>query len=170
MTIGEVPSPRVLKARVEVPTVPVIRRTADLGLVEFGRDGGDAALVLSAPTPDSPRDVVVHLAQLVVTRPVDTGSQGAVLQTETELQVVEALAKAFTRDDVDGAGDRPGAGFGSGSAQDLDALDHLGIDRIQREPALHAFAIEQDLGVATAQAAHPDGASAAWPATDGDAG
>src|SRR5206468_7422337 len=61
-------------------------------------------------------------------------------------------------------------GLGGGRAVDLDALDLLGIDRVDRETGRHALAVEQDLRVAVAEAAHADLPAAAGPALDGDAG
>jgi hypothetical protein len=48
-------------------------------------------------------------------------------------------------------------------AQDLDAFDLVGLDRVEREAARHALAVDQDLRVAVAQAAHVRRAAAARP-------
>ena len=73
----------------------------------------------------------------------------AVLQANTDPKVVEALAVAAAGHDVDGAADGAGTGFSSRSAQDLDALDLLGREFVERKAARCRLAINQDLGIAT---------------------
>jgi hypothetical protein len=72
--------------------------------------------------------------------------------------------------DVDAAGDGLGAVLGGGGAHDLDALDHLRRHLVQREARRRRFAVQQDLRIAAAQAAHADVAAAALHAAHGDAG
>ena len=69
-------------------------------------------------------------------------------------QRVLARLEGLAQHDVDGAGNGAGTELGHRRAQDLDALDLIGLNGIHREAGRHAFAVHQDLGVATAQAAH----------------
>src|SRR5204862_274591 len=77
---------------------------------------------------------------------------------------------AAARDDVDRAGDRARAGLGRRRAQDLDPFDLVRRQRVEREAGRNALAVEQDLGVAAAQAAQADRAAPPRPALDRDAG
>ena len=79
-----------------------------------------------------------------------------VLDREAHSQVVDPLLEAFARDDVDRAGDRARAGLGRRRAQDFDALNLLGGQRVDRESRRHALAVEQDLRVAAAEPAQAD--------------
>src|SRR5690606_18828725 len=85
-------------------------------------------------------------------------------------QVVAAAPLAFTRDDVDRAGNGLRAGFRGGRTQDLDALDLRRVQRVDREARWQPFAVEQDERVAAAQAPHADGATTARRALHRDAG
>ena len=105
-----------------------------------------------------------------VARPRRRRLQLAVLVRRGQAHVVDAPGVAAARDDVDRAGDRARAGLGRRRAQDLDPLDLVGRQRIEREARRHALAVEQDLGVAVAEAAQADRAAAARPALDRDAG
>jgi hypothetical protein len=73
-----------------------------------------------------------------------TGGAGA----ELGLLLRERLAKH----DVDGAGDRLGAELGRRAADDLDPLDHVGRDAVEREAGRHALAVHQDLRVSGPEA------------------
>ena len=103
-------------------------------------------------------------------RPGHRRLQRPVLPGRDQAQVVDALGVALARDDVDGAGDGACAGLGGRRAQDLDALDLVGRERVEREARRHALAVEQDLGVAVAEAAQPDRAAAAGAPLDRHAG
>ena len=105
-----------------------------------------------------------------VARPRDRGLQRLVLPRRCQAQVVDALAVALARDDVDRAGDRARSGLGGRCTQDLDPLDLVGRERVEREARRHALAVEQDLGVAVAQATQADRAVAAGPSLDRHAG
>ena len=133
--------------------------------------GGDERVASKMLACGGDREVVGQLfAQAVVAGPGEARTQRAVLDIGGELEVVQALAKPFAGDDVDGAGDRPRAGLGGRRAQDLDPLDLLGRQRIDREPRRDAFAVEQDLRIARPQPAHADRAAAAGPALHRHAG
>ncbi len=81
------------------------------------------------------------------------------LDTTADAQIVEALLQCLTQHDIDRPGNRPGAEFGRRCAQDLDPLDLIGGQRFEREAGRNALSIDQQLGVATAQAAHPRAAA-----------
>ncbi len=98
------------------------------------------------------------------------GARVIALVLAADLQVVQLPGVALARDDVDGAADRARAGLRGGRAQDLDALDLLRAQRIDRKARRHAVAVEQDLRVAGAQAAKADLPAAARRAAERDAG
>jgi hypothetical protein len=93
-----------------------------------------------------------------------------VLRVDAQLDGLARPARARPQHDIDGAGDRLHAQFGRCGAQDVDALDQLGRQRGKREAGRRGHAIEQDLGVAVAEAAHADLAAAGRIVGDGDAG
>ena len=133
-------------------------------------DGGGRAAVVALVVVGRERVVDRPRALADVARPRGRRADLAVLVGGVEAQVVDPPGVALAGDDVDRAGDRPGAGLGGRRAQDLDPLDLVGRERIEREARRHALAVEQDLGVAAAEAAQPDRAAAAGPALDRDAG
>ena len=67
-----------------------------------------------------------------------------------------ALVGLLAQHDVDGAGHRLRRELGRGDAQHLDALDHVGRQGVEGEAGRGPFAVHEDLGIAAAQAAHPD--------------
>jgi hypothetical protein len=71
-----------------------------------------------------------------------------------EFEVVQPAARVFPRDDVDRASDGPRARLRRGSPQNFDALHLLGIERVQGQPRLHPFSVDEDLGVPPAEPAH----------------
>src|SRR5262249_8886229 len=79
-------------------------------------------------------------------------------------------AQRLAQHDVDRAGDGPRAGLGGGSAVDLDALDLVRRQGLDREPARHALAVDEDLRVAVAHAAHAHPAAPARAARERHAG
>jgi hypothetical protein len=110
------------------------------------------------------------VAEHVVACPLHTRRHQPVLDLHAEVEVVELLAEALAQHDVDRARDRSRAGLGGGSAQDLDALDLLGRNRVERKAGRDALTVDQDLRVAAAHAAHARVAAAARRAGHGDAG
>ncbi|MFO1267463.1 MAG: hypothetical protein U1F67_12195 [Rubrivivax sp.] len=119
---------------------------------------------------EAERDVVDEVVDAVVARPVQARRDGAVLEAGADAQVVQPPPEAFAQDDVDGAGDGAGAGLGRGRAQDLDALDLLGRQRVEAEARRQPLAVDEQLRVAAAQAAQPRRAAAPRRAGRGDAG
>lgn len=93
-----------------------------------------------------------------------------VLAAEGSLEVPLALARHLLEDDVDTACHRLVAAVRRGGAGDLEALDQIGGQAVQGKALGRRFAVEEDLRVAVAEAAHADLATAARHAFDGDAG
>jgi len=73
-----------------------------------------------------------------------------------QLEVVGRALATFAQHDVDGAGNGACARFCRRRTQDLDALHLFGGELLNGEAGRHAFAVEQDLRVAIAQAPHAD--------------
>nr|GEU28207.1 hypothetical protein [Tanacetum cinerariifolium] len=67
----------------------------------------------------------------------------------------------FFQHDIDGAGNRLRAELGAGRAQHLDAFDHVGRQVVDGKAGRRFFAVDQNLRIAGAQAAHADFAAAA---------
>ena len=76
-----------------------------------------------------------------------------------DFEVVGVGFLTFTQDDVDGARNGPGPSFGRGGTQNLDFFDLLRGECVDGKTWRHALSVEQDLGVTTAQAPHPNGAA-----------
>jgi hypothetical protein len=68
--------------------------------------------------------------------------------------VLPGTARALAQHDIHRAGDRLGRKLGAGRAHDFDALDQVGRQVVQREAGRRLFAVDQELGIAAAQAAH----------------
>ena len=118
--------------------------------------GGGRAVGVALAVVGREREVVDQVVDAVVARPGEAGVHVPVFHAEAHPQVVEPLLEAFARDDVDGARDGPCTGLGGGRAQDLDALDLLGRERVDREARRHPLAVDEDLRVATAKPPHAD--------------
>ena len=78
-----------------------------------------------------------------------------------DFQVVWIGFLPFTQHDVDGARNGPCARFGGGCPQNFNPFHLLGGERVHRKSRRHALAIEQDLGIATAQTPHANRTSSA---------
>jgi hypothetical protein len=85
----------------------------------------------------------------------------ALLDGVGQLELVVALLVAVAQDDVDGAGNRPRAVLGHRAAHDFNPFHLVRRQRLHREAGRRPFAIEQDLRVAAAHAAHAHIAAAA---------
>ena len=123
-----------------------------------GRDLGRAA---RAALEDRPREVPAQAGAGVVACPGQARRQFAALAVDPDAQLVDALAQRLAQHDIDRAGDRARAGLGGRRAQDLDALDQLGRDLLEREAGRDRLAVDQQPRVAAAQPAHPRRAAAA---------
>src|SRR6185369_5692518 len=168
----------VLRTRVQVHALAPFERGAGLvraagqrtrGEVDIGGLGAVEAFLLAAEHRQRRVEGPV-IGELVVARPAEAGAGVVALVLRTDLDVVELSRVALARDDVDRAADRARTGLGGGRAQDLDALDLLGADRIDLETRRHAIAIEQDLRVAGTEAAKADLPAASRWAAERDAG
>ena len=94
-----------------------------------------------------------------------------VCQAFGQREVAVGPRRHLAQHDVDRAGNRLRAVFGDRAADDFDAFDQFGRDRVEREAARRRFAIDQDLRITAAQPAHADfAAGASARAADGDAG
>ena len=155
-------------ANANPPVVALLERHRVV--VEAVVDGGRRAAVVALVVVGRERVVDRPRPLGDVARPRGRGLDLAVLVGSGEAHVVDPLVVAVARDDVDGAGDRPSPGLGGRRAQDLDPLDLVGRDRIERKARRHTLAVEQDLGVAVAEAAQPDRTAAAGAALDRHAG
>jgi hypothetical protein len=142
----------------------------DRAVVEAAIDRGRATAVVAIDVEGAQRVVDDEVARAQVARPGRRRLDPAVLVRRRQADVVDAAGEAATGDDVDRSGDGAGPGLGGGRAQDLDALDLIGRQRVEREAGRDPLPVEKDLGVAAAQAAQPDRAAAAGPALDRDAG
>ena len=95
------------------------------------RDGAHAGdgQVVGAPT--APRTSLRVHEKLGWTRPRSS--------VAPDPDIVAALTQRFAQDDVDRAGDRPRAGLRGRRAIDLDPLDHVGRQLVDREAAADAL-------------------------------
>jgi hypothetical protein len=84
-----------------------------------------------------------------------------VLHRHAGAELLLLLRQRALQHHVDGAGDRLRAELRGGPADDLDPIDHVRGDVVEREAGRHALAVHQDLRVSRAQAPHPDRAAAA---------
>ena len=136
-----------------------------VGILEHG--GG----ALEAFVRAAARDRVRHLADLVRQLQVHVRpAHAAAGAAHADLDFALAGADRLFQHDVDGAGHRLGRELGAGGAQHFDAFDDIRRQRLDREAGRRPLAVDQDLRVAGAHAAHADFAAAAIAAVDGDAG
>ena len=91
----------------------------------------------------------------VAVRPLHGGAAGGHAMAARGAQLEGALAppRGLLQHDVDGTGDRLGGKLRRGGAHDLDALDQLRVQRVERKTGRHGHAIEHDQGIALAQPA-----------------
>ena len=98
------------------------------------------------------REIAVAVGQLQI----DAGRETHVAALYAQLELALRCFDGLFQHHVDGAGDRLRAVLGAGRVQNLDALDHVGRQGVEREAGRRPFAVEQDLRIAAAQAAHAD--------------
>jgi hypothetical protein len=154
---------------------PVVDLAVDPGQVAqqraraalFGRDTGKGFLFAA----DGERERVGHGAQSPRMLGVQARRQAAVGDSAAGFHfgLRRAALARLAQHDVDGAGHRLAAGLGGGRAQDLDALDQIRIDGLQRKAGGGGQAVQQHGHVACTQPAHADGRLAGR-AVDADAG
>ena len=169
---------RVARNRLPVQARRQLQRIAGLviGVGGMAQQDGAAALVgggaaVGAVVALGGGDQrVAHRAGFARTLGRQTGRHAAGIRGRAglDLGLRGARLAALAQDDVDGAGDRLAARLGGGRAQDLDALDQFGIDRLKRKPGRRRQAVQEDGHVAAAETAHADGRLAGR-AVDGDA-
>jgi hypothetical protein len=145
-------------------------RERDRAVIEPLVDRRRRAAVVAVDVEAAQRRVDDEVAGGEVAGPRGRRLHPVVLQRRGDADVVDAPRVAAAGDDVDRAGDRARAGLRCRRAQDLDPLDLVGRNRVEREARRHALAVEQDLGVAVAESAKPDRAAAPRTALDRDAG
>jgi hypothetical protein len=178
MKVSDSPSPRRHSRRALV--FRLLRRSRLLALLgglaeqaQLGRGGGDDAVdVVEAPlvVGHHGERVAQVFAEGVVARPGRLQLRLAMVGAERDAQLVQLLHQRLAQDDVDGAGHRARTGLGGGRALDLDALDLVGSDLVDREARRHALTVDQQLREAAAHAAHADLAAATRPSAGRDAG
>lgn len=140
----------------------------DAGGQVAGAGGGGHFAVL-VPVHQVGIEVVAEVADGVAALQGDEGLQAAVLQVEAGTEVVLLAGEVLPQDDVDGAGDGPGAVLRHRGPHHLDAFHLFGRDAVQGKAPGRRLAVEQDHGVAVAQAPHADVAATARGAGHGDA-
>jgi len=149
-----------LQARIGKQSAPAAFTLDMLQLVERGRAGrvqpqrAGVGLVGSVALEDRGAQVVAQRVGLAVVLPVGAGLGLLTVDARTQAELMRLALEVAAHDDVDGAGDGARAVLGHRRAHDLDALDLVGRDRVEREARRHALAVDQDLGVAAAHAAH----------------
>ena len=135
-----------------------------------GLDGAQQAAVIAAALAQMHREVVGQILDLLGAGPAQARLPLPVVAAQAQVQIVQALAHILAQHDVDGAGHRLRAGLGGRAAGDLDALDLARGERVQAHAHRHALAVDQDLGVAAAQAAQARIAAAPGAAVERHAG
>ena len=163
------------QARRHVGTRPPARVTLDTGVVLRRRRERIECPLLEDRIVAEREAVHVHRqrprdrAGLVGPLAREVLARTAVCGRSAHLELALQRARGPLEHNVDGARHRLRAELGRRAADDLDALDHVRRDVVQREAGRHALAVHQDLRVPGAKAAHPHRpATAAGTHVDGD--